>query len=79
MKEQGSKEMGGFMIKRKVEDDITRRKAISLWRQRLKGRIQFPIQRNSEGKRKEVKEKYLIRLVFSQNSRLEVESCDWGF
>lgn len=69
MKEQGSKETGGFMIQCKDgEDNITRRRAISFWSQRLKGRIQCTAQRDSEGKTGEVKRKishsfYFLRIV----------------
>jgi hypothetical protein len=38
----------------------------SSWSQRLKGGIQKVVQRNSEGKRKEVRRKFLRRLLFSQ-------------
>lgn len=36
---------------------MTGRSAIARWSQRLRKGIQFPAQRNSEGKRKEVKRK----------------------
>lgn len=70
MKEQGSKETRGFMIQCKDgEDNISRRRAISFWSQRLKGGIQCTAQRDSEEEDRGSKKKnisysfYFLRIV----------------
>lgn len=81
LKEQGRKETRGFMIKCKGEKDSiirgeTFHPSAKSWKE--EHNLQYGgIRRVRERK---YKEKYLRWLLFSQkSSRLEVESCDWGF